>query len=232
MRLSLLPLLFLSAMATATPAGVSSAGNIVTMGGGFDFNVGVTSIREARFRNVVRQEYDFSCGSASVATLLTYHYGLPTTERDVFDAMFEAGDQELIQTRGFSMLDMKSYLEANGFAADGYQTELDTLTDAGIPAIVLINLNGYMHFVVVKGVTDTEVLVGDPALGMRVYPRETFEAMWNGILFVVTSHMEDGREAFNVAQDWQVRHRAPLGNALGRDSLSSLTMMLPLPGEF
>ena len=67
MRFSLLPLLLVGVLATATPAGPSRAGNIVTMGGGFDFNVGVTSIREARFRNVIRQEYDFSCGSASVA---------------------------------------------------------------------------------------------------------------------------------------------------------------------
>ena len=30
------------------------------------------SFAELRFRDVVRQKYDFSCGSAAVATLLTY----------------------------------------------------------------------------------------------------------------------------------------------------------------
>src|SRR3546814_6408724 len=32
------------------------------------------------FRSVIRQRYDFSCGSAALATLLTYHYGAPTSE--------------------------------------------------------------------------------------------------------------------------------------------------------
>ena len=216
----------------AAPAPVSAGSVTIFGGGGFDFSVPVTSVREARFRNVIRQEYDFSCGSASVATLLTYHYGIPTEENEVFTSMLENGDQEIIRTRGFPMLDMKNYLEAHGFTADGYETGLETLEEAGIPAIVLINLNGYMHFVVIKGVNENEVLVGDPAFGVRVYSRDEFHDMWNGILFVVTSHMEEGQERFNVARDWQIRHAAPLGTALSNESLSLFSMMLPLPGEF
>ncbi|WP_204283799.1 C39 family peptidase, partial [Klebsiella pneumoniae] len=69
------------------------------------------------FRTVVRQQYDYSCGSAAVATLLRYHYGRPTVESDVFSAMWRSGDQAQIKRAGFSMLDMKRYLDSQGYMA-------------------------------------------------------------------------------------------------------------------
>ncbi len=34
---------------------------------GTSYPVRMTSLKEARFRNTIRQKYDFSCGSAAVA---------------------------------------------------------------------------------------------------------------------------------------------------------------------
>ena len=78
----------------------------------------VTSLREARFATTMRQKYDFSCGSAALATLLTYHYGQPVSEQEVFAKMYAAGDRAKIGKQGFSLLDMKHYLTARGFQAD------------------------------------------------------------------------------------------------------------------
>jgi hypothetical protein len=83
---------------------------------GGSYSVSVTSWRDIPFRTVVRQQYDYSCGSAALATLLHFHYGLRVGESDVFQAMYAVGDQARIQEVGFSMLDMKSYLEQRGFA--------------------------------------------------------------------------------------------------------------------
>jgi uncharacterized protein len=69
------------------------------MGG--NYNVQVMSWAEIPFRTIVRQQYDFSCGSAAVATLLTHHYGRPTAEHHSFAAMWKAGDQKIIQKSGF-----------------------------------------------------------------------------------------------------------------------------------
>ena len=91
------------------------------------FNVHVVSVKEARFTTTQRQQFDFSCGSAAVATLLTHHYGKPTDERAVFTQMFERGDQAKIRKEGFSMLDMKRYLESRGLRADGFQLPVDRL---------------------------------------------------------------------------------------------------------
>ena len=136
------------------------------------YTVDVLSLKESRFQTILQQQYDYSCGSATVASLLTFHYDDPKTEEDVFQAMWRSGDQEKIRQQGFSLLDMKRYLERGGYQAGGFKIPLDRLARIGIPAITLINTKGYMHFVVVKGISDTEILVGDPALGVRVVPEK------------------------------------------------------------
>src|SRR5690606_12380707 len=107
-------------------------------------DVKVTSYKEARFQTVLKQEHDFSCGSAALASLLSFHYQDPVSEQQVFEAMFAAGDQERIRRQGFSLLDMRKYLSGRGYKADGFRIALDLLADkASVPAIVLINTNGY-----------------------------------------------------------------------------------------
>lgn len=222
--------LALSSAMLLTTVAAEAANPLIRSGG--TFSVNITSMKEARFRNVIKQQYDFSCGSAALATLLTYHYETPTTEQEIFVQMYEAGDQEKIRKEGFSLLDMKQYLEERGFQANGYRASLDKLIDVGIPAIVLITTRGYRHFVVVKGVTETEVLVGDPALGMKTYTREEFAEVWNGILFVATSGVSVAKNYFNDDQEWKVRHKAPFGTALTRQGLATFTMLLPGPNDF
>ncbi|MFS9669631.1 C39 family peptidase, partial [Klebsiella pneumoniae] len=73
-----------------------------------------------------------------MATLLRYHYGRPTVESDVFSAMWRSGDQAQIKRAGFSMLDMKRYLDSQGYMADGYRMPLDQLAKLKTPAIALI----------------------------------------------------------------------------------------------
>lgn len=217
-------------LALPVPAPAFAGQATVVAGGGTVFSVPLTSVREARFKTVVRQQYDFSCGSAAIATLLTYHYDRPTAEQEVFKAMFDAGDQEAIKTKGFSLLDMKNYLESIGFHADGYKAGLAKLAKVGIPAIVLIEIRGYRHFVVVKGVRDGEVVIGDPALGVKIYPRADFEKlMVNHIIFVIRDEIEVARQNFNADRDWAVRAKAPFGTAFGRNSLASFTLLMPGP---
>lgn len=190
-----------------------------------------TSLKEIRFRSTLRQQFDFSCGSAALATLLTYHYQHPVTERVVFDSMYRHGDQKKIRKEGFSLLDMQRFLAAQGFRADGFELPLQKLVEAQLPAIVLIAERGYHHFVVIKGIEGGRILVGDPASGARAMTRGAFEAIWVGkLLFVV--HGYPGAARFNMLAEWRAAPAAPLAQALGRDSLSTLTMPKFGPGDF
>jgi predicted double-glycine peptidase len=229
-RLNLVIALALSCLAASpVPAG---AGEILINTAGYDYNAPVTTLKELRFRRVVKQSYDFSCGSAAVATLLTYHYNRPILEQTVLQAMFEVGDQEKIRKEGFSMLDMKKYLESLGYRVEGYQVSLDKVGQVGIPGIVLIKTNGYLHFVVLKGVRGGQVLLGDSALGTKFMSREKFIEVWNGIFLAIITGTRQAKNEFNLDKDWEGQVAAPLGRALSRESLSTLTLLMPGRNNF
>lgn len=189
----------------ADPLFLSSSGSLN------DYRVPVASVLARKFNTVVRQQYDFSCGSAALATLLRYHYDLPRTETDVFTGMWREGDQARIRQVGFSLLDMKRYLGENGIRADGYRVTLDQIAARGLPGIALITHKGYRHFVVVKGVAGGQVLVGDPSLGLRSMSAGEFGSQWNGLYFVLNTRTDVGQRNFNGARQWRVLARAPVG---------------------
>ena len=199
--------------------------------GGARFNVPVKSMRELRFTSTTRQQYDFSCGSAAVATLLTYHYGHPVSETDAFKAMWDSGDRAKIRREGFSLLDMPRYLAKLGFKADGFQVPLQKLFDSKLPAIVLISEKGYNHFVVIKGADDGRILLGDPSSGTRSITREHFESIWpTRLLFVI--HDAPGKPSFNTELDWAAAPRAPLAEGVTRTAIDMTTLPKFGPGDF
>jgi predicted double-glycine peptidase len=219
------------AVAAASPGNLST----VSLNDQNSVNVPLHSIKQLKlqraFRTTWHQQYDFSCGSAALATLLTYHYNRPTDETTIFKAMFAAGDQAQIQVKGFSLLDMKRYLVANGYLADGVTAPLDKLVQVHVPAIALISDHGYRHFVVVKGVEGQRVLLGDPALGTRVLDRRDFErARVSNLFFVIRNHRETAR--FNARADWDTTLAAPISLAIDRESLAMEILLIPNATRF
>lgn len=91
-------------------------------GGGLVYKQ-VQSIRERRFADLVEQKTDFSCGAAALATILEKAYGAPLDEQAVIQGMLAHADPEIVRTQGFSMLDMKRYVESMGMRARGYRIE-------------------------------------------------------------------------------------------------------------
>jgi uncharacterized protein len=223
---------FLLPVALAVVAGLAAAQTayLPSIGAG-DVVMPVTSLRQARLAGTLLQQYDFSCGSAALATLLTHHYGRPISEQAVFEEMYARGDRQKIQREGFSLYDMKLFLAARGFEADGFEQPLEKLNEARVPAIVLVNENGYQHFVVVKGLQADRVLIGDPAQGTRALSRRAFDAIWTTrLLFVIHNRMDMAR--FNLAADWRVAPRAPLAGGVGRDGMAGITLPKQGPGDF
>ncbi|MBY8828356.1 C39 family peptidase [Hephaestia mangrovi] len=200
-------------------------------GGGFQ--VPMRSMLDARFYTVIRQRYDFSCGSAALATLLHYHYGVAASEDSVFAGMWKEGDRTLIKQQGFSLLDMKRYLTAIGLSADGYRVTLDDIAKAGVPGIALTVVDGYRHFIVIKGVRGDHVLVGDPSKGLLVYDRAAFGKIWDGLFFVVTAAQDVGKSSFNRSSQWAHWLRAPVSGDFARPlSEAALSLAAPQLGDF
>lgn len=217
---------WLLSLALAFVSAPALAGQVWIPGiAGAQFQVSVKSIQARRFERTIHQRYDYSCGAAAVATLLTYQYHDPVGEMDIFKYMWKHGNQAKIQHQGFSLLDMKNYLDAHGFQANGYNAPLSKLKQTGIPAIMLVSEHGYNHFVVVKGEDDKRVLLGDPSFGTRVMPVRQFKKILvSPIVFVVTNHR--AQAVFNGSKDWSTQPLAPLGTALGPGKLALLNNLL------
>ena len=196
--------------------------------GGARLRVPVQSFSEIKFGEVVKQQYDFSCGSAALASLLSHHYGMDVSEEDVFEDMFRFGDKEKIEKFGFSMLDMKRFLSRRGLSSEGFRMTREDITNLGLPAIALVNYDGYNHFVVVKGISDNKVLIGDPSLGLHISDAESFDKSSNGVFLVIKDKVDLARASFNKKENWEhSAPNAPTSMAL-RQRLPHLTeLMLP-----
>lgn len=142
---------------------------------------------EIRNEQVVRQQWDLSCGAAAIATVLTYQLNHPVSEREVALAMLRHTTPALVRSRlGFSLLDLKAYAATHGFAVAAFGgMTLDDL-DPLAPAITPIRWRGFSHFVVYRGRRDGRVLIADPAFGNRSLSEEAFRAVWaHGVGFIV-----------------------------------------------
>ena len=142
-------------------------------------------MHESRFSEMIPQKTDFSCGAAALATILKYGYGKDISEQQIIKEMLAISDTELIKNKGFSLLDLKKYVQAVGMRAHGYKVSLEALEKLKIPVIVLLDTGGYKHFIVVKKAIAGEVYVSDPALGNKIIPGNKFIQGWNGIVFAV-----------------------------------------------
>jgi hypothetical protein len=129
---------------------------------------------------------------------------------------------------------MKRYLASVGLDADGFSVPLDKVAEAGVPAIALVEINGYRHFVVIKGLSEDIVLVGDPALGLKTFRRDEFERLRvNDIVFVVRSELEVAQQHFNMAEDWRLRRPlGPVGEAINRYGLNNHAALTHMPAQF
>ena len=158
---------------------------VVALPGGTTIYKPVQSIRERRFANLVQQKTDFSCGAAALGTILKQAYWLDVDEAHIIEGMLAHSDQDTVRVQGFSMLDMKRYVESLGMRARGYRIPPESLKSVSVPVVVLMDIRGYKHFVVMQRADDNWVYVGDPVLGNKRYAFDDFVKGWNGIVFAV-----------------------------------------------
>ena len=164
---------------------------------------------EDQFRGIVRQAYDYSCGSAALTTLLNgyVNIGVNLTEQQVMDGLLKFGETDkIVERRSFSLLDMKRFVGAIGFESGGYRGEFSDLVKQGQPAIVPISYAGFKHFVVFKAYKNGRVYVADPALGNISFDEVRFKEIWeNNTLFLINVAPEN-RKNLLALQDSDMRH--------------------------
>ncbi len=143
------------------------------------------SMKDIRYNHIVSQQYDYSCGAAALATLLKFGYGVDIPETELIRRMMVFSTPEVVVKNGFSMLDMKKFVETIGLRGRGFRVNTDALYHLQIPVMVLMNINGYEHFVIVKHAAEGRIFIADPALGNRIVMENDFSKSWNGLVFAV-----------------------------------------------
>jgi predicted double-glycine peptidase len=175
-------------LALLLQAGAARADQPVRLPGGQTINAPVTSYFALRFKQVVRQSYDISCGAAALATLLKYYWGVETDEKKIIEGILDKSsddEKKKINADGFSMLELKHMGEALGFAAGGFRLDgVEKLAKLKVPVLTLITVRGYKHFVVLKGLSHGQVYIADPAFGNRSRSLERFTEEWDGVILV------------------------------------------------
>ncbi|HGO8192738.1 TPA: C39 family peptidase [Neisseria meningitidis] len=131
----------------------------------------VQSWKERRDFNIVKQDLDFSCGAASVATLLNNFYGQTLTEEEVLKKL----DKEQMRA---SFEDMRRIMPDLGFEAKGYALSFEQLAQLKIPVIVYLKYRKDDHFSVLRGIDGNTVLLADPSLEHVSMSRAQFLEAW------------------------------------------------------
>jgi len=189
LRRSIIACCVLGAAASSPAAWAANIG----IGSSARVDVPVQSMKDLRDKGLVRQRFDYSCGAASLATILRYGFGEKVTERQILLQLFDLLSKEekkVSREKGFSLLDLQRVAQARGYKAQGFRLDAQYLSRLGGPVIVFIAPRGYKHFAVLRGVRGDRVYLADPSRGNIRMPAYTFLEGWlqdggKGIIFVV-----------------------------------------------
>ncbi|TWT32060.1 C39 family peptidase [Blastopirellula retiformator] len=162
-----------------------------------------TAIRD---QNIVKQQRDFSCGAAALATICRYYWGDPVTENQILGVVEKNLTRDELKERfenGLAISDLRLAAVKLGYLSTIGRLDIEKLAEAKVPLIVAIRLEETNHFVVVRGVANGWVFLADPARGNLRIPQFEFERIWieNAVLVVA----KKGKAKSDVSQ-LEVRH--------------------------
>jgi predicted double-glycine peptidase len=137
----------------------------------YNKKIPIQSWKSKKFQEVVRQQFDYSCGASSLATILKYFYNQNVTEAEILDVL----DNGSLRA---SFDDMQRVLPFFGFKAKGFAANYEDLVKLKIPVIVYLQYRNNQHFSVLKAINNDSVILADPSLGLQSYSKEQFLSAW------------------------------------------------------
>jgi predicted double-glycine peptidase len=153
-------------------------------------------MHDIKREHVIGQSLDFSCGAAGISTILNHHFGDRASEKDIIASLLQITPLAKVKERkGFSLLDLKKYVEAKGYKATGYQMDIDFLKELAKPTLVPIKFKNYRHFVIVKGIIADRVFFADPAAGNMSMKVDKFNKMWTNNIGLVIDHPASSQDS-------------------------------------
>jgi predicted double-glycine peptidase len=150
----------------------------------------VWSYKELAQRQIVMQQFDFSCGAAVLATVARYYWGDKATEEQFLDLLpklklTEVQLKDRIEN-GLTLTDLRDLANLAGYQASMGKVKLEELRQSRVPVIVGVTVNKHDHFVVFRGVDHRFAYLADPIRGNVRTPIPEFLKQWqkNAILVI------------------------------------------------
>lgn len=149
------------------------------------------TLKGLRDKFIVKQQLDYSCGAAALATLMRYYFGDDTTEQELLDllnARFKSLTPKQLARKkrvGFSLLDLKTVAEQKGYRAAGFELKPEQLEKLAAPVIVYVHPLGYHHFAVLRGIAGDRALLADPSRGNLSMHTARFAKEYGGVVFAL-----------------------------------------------
>lgn len=175
----------------------------------------VKSWIEFKNERLTRQNYDYSCGSAALATLLSHYYDTNVTEETILKSVLEVKgiDKQALEledqegNNGLSFYDLSQYTSTQGFKAVGIALGMEELKKLQIPVIVFVKIRKQEHFTVLKKMDERYAYLADPSFGNIRVSHAKFKEMFftreaedkpGKILAVLAQGNAKGREEFKT----------------------------------
>lgn len=163
--------------------------------------------------NVVMQQNDYSCGAATLATILQFYFQDDVSEgrilKDILGKM-SPEDVEDRQENGLSMNDLLNCCKSLGYLAAVVRLPAEKIPGLKAPVIVRLVREEFKHFVVLKGSVEDRVFLADPLRGNVRMSAEKFMDQWSGEALLV------GKRGFGLPTDHplQIHAKPPVQTEL------------------
>ncbi len=162
------------------------------------FRENFKSWNELKWENIERQQYDYSCGASSLATMLKSYFEEPAWEGLVMTVLVSQLTPEGLadrQKNGFSLLDLKFAANKLGYGAEGVKLRADMLDKLNGPVIILIHQDDMNHFAILKGIYADRAYLADSSRGNIRVPLYQLAQQWDGVALVL------GKDGFGLPSD-------------------------------
>ena len=218
MKSTFITFLLFSLIACSELPLISNQGYIITE------NSRIKSWRDLKQDNVIMQAYDYSCGAASLATLMRHYFNEDIDEIKLLKEisnMFSDEEMNIIKELGLSFLELETIAKNKGYQAISLQLTLSALADLSGPVLVYITPDDYKHFAVLRGVIKDKVFLADPSRGNIILSLKDFAKDWQGETFIMgrvdfTTEANHGLAIHNATRLYKsvLTERKPLQNSI------------------
>jgi len=146
------------------------------------------SYQTLKYAHTVRQERDFTCGSAALATILKFHYDMPVTEDMIVDMILKRYTPEEFKQKakvGLSFEDLIFAAETLGFKAQAATIPISEVAKLNGPIIVQLEIRENDHFTVLRKKVGDVAYLSDPIQGAMTLDPDEFKKKFKGPVLAV-----------------------------------------------